>query len=102
MAKPTFKGAMKRSLRGWGAVLSGGILLTLLALADAPDDCQLRVLAERLPVRSEPRDGAPTVETLPKDTIVDGTPEVSGTYRRLEGGNWAADEFLVLVEDTTC
>jgi hypothetical protein len=102
MAKPTIKNAMKRSMRGWGAVLSGGILLTLLALADAPDDCQLRVLAERLPVRSEPRDGAPTVNTFPKDSVVDGTAEVSGTYRRLADGSWAADEFLALVDGTTC
>ena len=104
MAKPklTMKSAAKNSVKGWGAVFSGGILLTLLALADAPDDCQLRVIAEQLPVRSEPRDASTTVQTLPKDTIVDGTTEVTNSYRRLEGGGWAANEFLVLVEDTTC
>src|SRR3712207_2405420 len=93
MAKMNWKGAAKQSVRGWGAVLTGGILLTLLALADAPDDCQLRVIAEQLPVRSAPLDDATTLDTLPKDAVVDGTPVVSGTYRQLEDGSWAADEF---------
>ena len=111
MAKLTLKGATKYSFKGWGAVLSGGLLLTVLALADAPDDpyssdgstgCQLQVTALQLQVRSAPVAGSDTLETLQKDTIVDGTTEVTAGYRRLEGDRWAADEFLAPVAGTTC
>ena len=36
MAKMTLKGAAKHSVKGWGAVLTGGILLAVLALVDLP------------------------------------------------------------------
>ena len=59
MAKMTLKGAAKKSVKGWGAVLTGGILLAVLALVDLPRDgtttgsatadgstgCQLQVTA---------------------------------------------------------
>ena len=38
MPKMTLKGAARQSIKGWGAVLTGGILLTVLALADGPRD----------------------------------------------------------------
>ena len=68
MAKMTLKGAAKHSVKGWGAVLTGGILLAVLALVDLPRDgtttgtatadgstgCQLQVTAAELRVRSGP------------------------------------------------
>ena len=115
--KLTLRGAAKHSLRGWGAVLAGGILLTALALLDAPPDrgtasttagadgstgCQLQVTAAELRVRSGPRINTDPLETLAQGTVVDGTTEVTDGFRRLEGDRWAANEFLVPVAGTAC
>jgi hypothetical protein len=115
MAKPTYTGIMKRSMKGWGAVLAGGILLAVLALIDAPGDdtgavgsadgstgCQLQVTAAELRVRSGPSINTDPLETLTQGTVVDGTAEVTDGFRRLEGDRWAADEFLVPVAGTAC
>ena len=113
MAKPklTLKGAAKQSLKGGGAVRSGGILLTVLALVDAPDQpetadgstgCQLQVTAFQLQGRSGPGTSYDILETLPEGAVVDGTAEVKEFYRRLEGDRWAPDEFLAPVAGTTC
>ena len=114
--KLTLKGAAKHSMRGWGAVLAGGILLTVLALLDAPGDsgtaataradgstgCQLQVTAAELRVRSGPSINTDPLETLTQGAVVDGTTEVTDGFRRLEGDRWAANEFLVPVAGTAC
>lgn len=119
MAKPkmTLKGAAKQSVKGWGAVLSGGLLLAVLALVDLPageatspagstadgsTGCQLQVTIGELRVRSGPSVDTDPLETLPQGTVVDGSTEVTDGFRRLEGNRWAADEFLVPVAGTTC
>jgi hypothetical protein len=115
--KPTLKGVAKHSVRGWGAVIAGGILLTVLALADGGGDgtpagvsssadgstgCQLQVTAPELRVRSGPSVNTDPVETLTQGAVVDGTTEVTDGFRRLEGNRWAANEFLVPVAGTSC
>ena len=35
--KVTFKGVARRSVRGWGAVVAGGVHIKALANQDAPD-----------------------------------------------------------------
>ena len=113
--KPTFKSVAKHSVRGWGAVLSGGILLTVLALADAPREgtaevrtadgstgCQLQVTAPELRVRSGPSINTDPLETLTQGAVVDGLPEVTDGFRHLKGDRWAANEFLVPVAGTSC
>jgi hypothetical protein len=115
MAKPTFTGIMKRSRKGWGAVIAGGILLAVLALLDAPGDgtgavgsadgstgCQLQVTAVELRVRSGPSIDTEPLDTLTQGAVVDGTTEVTDGFRRLEGDRWAADEFLVPLAGTSC
>jgi hypothetical protein len=123
MAKMTVKGAAKRSVRGWGAVLAGGILMTTLAMLDAPRDgsagsvagtsttsstadgstgCQLQVTAPEVRVRSAPSVGADPLETLTQGTVVDGTTEVTDGFRKLEGNRWVANEYLVPVQGTAC
>jgi hypothetical protein len=115
MAKPTMKGVAKHSVKGWGAVVSGGILLTVLALADgggsgstavrAADGstgCQLQVTAAELRVRSGPSVDAGAEETLTQGTVVDGTTEVRDGFRHLKGDRWAANEFLVPIAGTSC
>jgi hypothetical protein len=115
MAKPTFTGIMKRSMKGWGAVIAGGILLAVLALLDAPGDdigavrsadgstgCQLQVTAVELRVRSGPSIDTEPLDTLTQGAVVDGTTEVTDGFRRLEGDRWAADEFLVPLAGTSC
>lgn len=118
--KPTFKQVAKGSTRGWGAVLTGGILLTILALISAPTDgvgdatgsatatadgstgCQMQVTAAELRVRSGPSINTDPLETLTQGAVVDATTEVTDGFRRLEGDRWAANEFLVPVAGTTC
>ena len=122
--KPTLKGVAKQSVKGWGAVIAGGILLTVLALLDAPRDqvagtdtststsatatadgstgCQLQVTAAELRVRSGPSPNTDPLDTLTQGQVVDGTTEVTSGFRRLEGNRWAADEFLVPVAGTAC
>jgi hypothetical protein len=123
MAKMTVKGAAKRSVRGWGAVLAGGILMTTLAMLDAPRDgsagsvagtsttsstadgstgCQLQVTAPEVRVRSAPSVGADPLETLTQGTVVAGTTEVTDGFRKLEGNRWVANEYLVPVQGTAC
>jgi hypothetical protein len=115
MAKMTPKDVAKRSIKGWGAVLSGGILLTVLALADGggtsstdvrtadgSTGCQMQVTAAELRVRSGPSVTAEPEETLTQGMIVDGTTEVKDGFRRLKGDRWAANEFLVPVTGKTC
>jgi hypothetical protein len=120
--KPTLKGMAKQSVRGWGAVIAGGLLLTALALLDAPRDqaagtststsatatadgstgCRLQVTAAELKVRSGPSANTDPLDTLTQGQVVDGTTEVTSGFRRLEGNRWAANEFLVPVAGTSC
>lgn len=114
--KMTFKGAARQSVKGWGAVLTGGILLAVLALMDLPaggttvgsatadgsTGCQMQVTAAELRVRSGPSINTDPLETLTQGTIVDGTTEVTDGFRKLEGDRWAANEFLVPVAGTAC
>ena len=124
MEKPkmTLKGVAKHSVRGWGAVVAGGILLTALAMLDMPRDgttgsvagtsststadgstgCQLQVTAAELRVRSGPSIDTDPLETLNQGALVDGTTEVTDGFRKLEGDRWAANEFLVPVAGTSC
>jgi hypothetical protein len=123
MAKVTMKGAAKRSVRGWGAVLAGGIVMTTLAMLDAPREgaagsvagtssststadgstgCQLQVTAPEVRVRSGPSIATDPLDTLTQGTVVDGTPEVTDGFRKLEGNRWVANEYLVPVAGTAC
>jgi hypothetical protein len=121
MAKPkpkmTLKGAAQHSVKGWGAVLTGGIVLAILALIDLPagsgtspagaaadgsTGCQLQVTIAELRVRSGPSVDTDPLDTLTQGTVVDGTTEVTDGFRRLEGDRWAANEFLVPVAGTAC
>jgi hypothetical protein len=106
-------------------VITGGLLLAVLALVDAPRDgaagasgstsasttataadgstgCQLQVTAAELQVRSGPSANTDPLETLTQGQVVDGTTEVNGGFRRLEGNRWAADAFMVPVAGTSC
>ena len=122
MAKPGMKDVAKHSVKGWGAVLTGGILLTVLALADGSGGgggsssgttgdvrtvdgstgCQMQVTAAELRVRSSPSVTADSVETLTQGAVVDGTTQVTDGFRRLKGDRWAANEFLVPIAGTSC
>ena len=116
-SKMTLMGAAQHSVTGWGAVITGGLLLAVLALIDLPagsgtspagstadgsTGCQLQVTIAELRVRSGPSVDTDPLETLTQGTVVDGTPEVTDGFRRLEGNRWAANEFLVPVAGTTC
>ena len=119
-SKLTMKGVAKHSVKGWGAVLSGGILLTVLALndgsgssgssgsagdvrtVDGSTGCQMQVTAAELRVRSSPSIDAQSVETLTQGAVVDGTTQVTDGFRRLKGDRWAANEFLVPIAGTSC
>ena len=117
MPKPTVKGMAKHSVKGWGAVLSGGILLTVLALADGSGStgsasdvrtvdgstgCQMQVTAAQLKVRSGPSVTTEGAETLTHGMVVDATTQVTDGFRRLKGDRWAANEFLVPIAGTSC
>lgn len=118
MAPPklTLRSAAKHSVKGWGAVITGGLLLAVLALIDLPDGgttaagatadgstgCQLQVTAAELRVRSGPSIDTDPLETLTQGAVVDGTTEVTDGFRRLEGNRWVANEFLVPVAGTSC
>lgn len=115
--KLTVSGVARHSVKGWGAVITGGLLLAVLALIDLPaggsttpagatadgsTGCQLQVTAAELRVRSGPSVDTDPLETLTQGTVVDGTTEVTDGFRRLEGNRWAANEFLVPVAGTAC
>ena len=123
MPRPSLKSMAQRSTRGWGAVFAGGILLTLLALADGPGfgsaagtattagttssatgstGCRMQVTATELTVRSSPSVGTDSVGTLRQGTVVDGLPEVTDGFRHLTGNRWAANDSLVPVAGTSC
>jgi hypothetical protein len=103
-------------IRGWPLVFIAGIVLTILAMLDAPDvsstpavrsadgstGCQLRVSAAELRVRSAPSTDADQVEVLSEGAVVDGTQTVTDGFRELEGGRWAADQYLTPLPDTNC
>ncbi len=103
-------------IRGWGLVFLSGILLTALAMLDAPSvsptpavqsadgstGCQLRVSAAELRVRSAPSTDADQVEVLSEGAVVDGMPTVTDGFRELEGGRWAADQYLTPMPGTNC
>ncbi len=103
-------------IRGWPLVFITGIILTILAMLDAPADnstsairtadgstgCQLRVSAAELRVRSSPSTDADQVEVLSEGAVVDGTTTVTGGFRELEGDRWAADQFLTPMPGTNC
>jgi hypothetical protein len=103
-------------LRGWGLVIVSGIVLTTLAMLDAPNvsstgavasadnstGCQLRVSAAELRVRSAPSTDADQVEVLSEGVVVDGTKTVTDGFRELEGGRWAADQYLTPLPNTDC
>lgn len=117
MAKWTSSLSSRWWLRGWGLVILSGILLTVLAMLDAPDvvsstpavqsadgstGCQLRVSAAELRVRSAPSTDADQVEVLSEGAVVDGTPTVTDGFRQLEGGRWAADQYLTPLPGGNC
>ena len=116
MPKLTLRSAAKHSLRGWGLVLLTGVVLTVLALLDAPrasdsdtavvadgsTGCQLRVAAAELRVRAGPSTDSDQVEILSEGTVVDGTRVVVDGFRQLEGNRWAADQFLTPMPGTNC
>jgi hypothetical protein len=116
MPKLTLRSAAKHSARGWGLVLLIGVVLTILALLDAPRDgdvdtvpvtdgstgCQLRVAAAELRVRAGPSTDSDQVEILTEGTVVDGTSVVTDGFRQLEGDRWAADQFLTPMPGTNC
>ena len=103
-------------MRGWPLVFIAGIVLTILAMLDAPDvqrtgavhtadgstGCQLRVSAAELRVRSGPSTDADQVEVLSEGAVVDGTRLVTDGFRELEGDRWAADQFLTPMPNTNC
>ena len=96
MAKWTSSLKKPWRVRGWGLVFLAGIVLTILAMIDAPagngtspvhtadnsTGCQLRVSAAEL--------------------VVDGTRVVTDGFRELEGDRWAADQFLTPMPNTNC
>ena len=101
------------TFKGWAFVVVAGVVLTFIAMidrggleqvqgADGSTGCQLEVTAEELNVRSGPSQQAPLVETLVRGNRVDGTPVVTDGFRELEGGRWAADQYLTPVPGTTC
>lgn len=105
-----------RRPRGWGLVFLAGIVLTIIAMIDAPagngtsvvhaadnsTGCQLRVSAAELRVRAGPSTAAEQVEVLSEGAVVDGTRVVTGGFRKLEGNRWAADQFLTPMPNTNC
>ena len=117
----------KRNFHGWGWVLlAGNVLLfsfgapdAALSLLDgsvaptvggtatsasqpAAVQCQLRVSAAELRVRSGPTTDSAQVETLSEGVVVDGTRTVTNGFRELAGNRWAADQFLTPVPGTNC
>ena len=116
MAKWTSSLKKPWRVRGWGLVFLAGIVLTILAMLDAPagngtsavhtadnsTGCQLRVSAAELRVRSGPSTDAEQVEVLSEGAVVDGTPTVTDGFRQLEGGRWAADQYLTPLPNTNC
>ena len=91
----------KKDYQGWGWVLTAGIVMTALAMLDAPR-CQLQVTAPEVRVRSGPSIATDQLETLTQGAIVDGTTEVTDGFRKLEGNRWVANEYLVPVAGTSC
>jgi hypothetical protein len=118
MAAANWRTTLKKpwQVRGWGLVFVSGIVLTILAMLDAPDvssttavrsadgstGCQLRVSAAELRVRSAPSTTAEQVEVLSEGAVVDGTLTVTDGFRELEGGRWAADQYLTPLPNTNC
>ena len=112
---PPPSGSRGRSAGG-PLVFITGIVLTILAMLDAPADnstsairtadgstgCQLRVSAAELRVRSAPSTDADQVEVLSEGAVVDGTTAVTDGFRELEGDRWAADQFLTPMPGTNC
>ena len=111
----------KKDYQGWGWVLTAGIVMTTLAMLDAPREstatagtssvtstadgstgCQLQVTAPEVRVRSGPSIATDQLETLTQGAVVDGTTEVTDGFRKLEGNRWVANEYLVPVAGTTC
>ena len=113
----------KKDYQGWGWVLTAGIVMTALAMLDAPREgttssvagtssvtstadgstgCQLQVTAPEVRVRSGPSIATDQLETLTQGAIVDGTTEVTDGFRKLEGNRWVANEYLVPVAGTSC
>jgi hypothetical protein len=110
---------LRRNYRGWGWVIVAGIVLTALSLLDGPVgpiatgtatttsqpaavECQLRVSAAELRVRSGPSTDSQQVETLSEGVVVDGTRVVTHGFRELSGNRWAADQFLTPLPGTNC
>lgn len=104
----------KRTFRGWAFVLVAGTVLAAIALldrgglselsaqADGSTGCQLEVSADELNIRSGPSQEASLVETLHRGDRIDGTRVVTDGFRELEGGRWAADQFLTPLPNTNC
>ena len=42
------------------------------------------------------------MEVLSEGSVVDGTQTVTDGFRELEGGRWAADQYLTPLPDTNC
>lgn len=103
------------TFRGWAFVLVAGAVLATLALIDSGDltapaapvadgstGCQLTVAADELRVRSGPSAEAGQVRMLIRGDTVDATRVVTDGFRELEGGSWAADQFLTPVPGSFC
>lgn len=119
-----FKKPSSATFKGWTFVLVAGFVLAIVAMidagafrsdpvvpaADGSTGCEFRVTATvpndrgalDLNVRSEPRPDAPVRGTLEDGYRVDGTANVTGGYRQLEGGLWAAADHLTRVGGTNC
>ncbi|HYH31753.1 MAG TPA: SH3 domain-containing protein [Pseudonocardia sp.] len=113
MARITVPKLESSTFKGWTFVVVAGVVLALLAIvdrgglnavttADGSTSCQLEVVADELNVRNGPSQGAALVETLPRGAHVDGTRVVTDGFRELEGGRWAADQFLSPLPGSDC
>ena len=114
MAKYKIPKLDSSTFKSWVFVLVAGTVLALIAIvdrgglgaatagADGSTGCRLEVVAETLNVRSGPSPNASLVETLRRGDRVDGTRVVTDGFRELEGGQWAADQFLTPLPGTNC
>jgi uncharacterized protein YgiM (DUF1202 family) len=102
------------TFKSWAFVLVAGSVLAVLAIIDrggvdalAPDSegstgCRVEVTADELNVREGPNVEAGLLDTLNRGEEVDATRTVTGGYRELEEGRWAADQYLSPVAGADC
>ena len=114
MAKINVPKLEASTFKGWAFVLVAGVVLAVIdivdrggldeirSLADGSTGCQLEVAADELNVRSGPSPDAVLVQVLARGDKVDGTHVVTDGFRELEGGRWAANQFLTPLPGTNC